>query len=67
MNKYRYSIDLWKQYLGFCYIIGSKKHFFKVITKALSFNPYNIDLWMSAALYELEKACNPIKARKIFY
>ncbi|CAD8044579.1 unnamed protein product [Paramecium primaurelia] len=67
MNKYRYNIDLWKQYLSFCYIIESKKHFFKVITKALNFNPYNTDLWLAGALFELEKAHNPIKARKIFY
>ncbi|CAD8135269.1 unnamed protein product [Paramecium pentaurelia] len=67
MNKYRYNIDLWKQYLSFCYIIESKKHFFKVITKALNFNPFNTDLWLAGALFELEKAHNPIKARKIFY
>ncbi|CAD8061494.1 unnamed protein product [Paramecium sonneborni] len=67
MNKYRYNIDLWKQYLSFCYIIESKKHFFKVITKALNFNPFCIDLWLAGALFELEKAHNPIKARKIFY
>jgi U3 small nucleolar RNA-associated protein 6 len=67
MNRFRYNIELWKQYLSFCYIINSKKHFFKVVTKALSFNPFNIELWLAAALYELEKAHNPIKARKIFY
>ncbi|KAM3135366.1 hypothetical protein pb186bvf_012524 [Paramecium bursaria] len=67
MNKYRYRIDLWKQYLCFCYKINSKKQFFKVITNALRFNPFCIDIWIIGGIYEYEIAKNPFKARKIFY
>lgn len=67
MNRFRYNVDLWKQYLCFCYKIESKKQFFKVVTNALRFNPYNEDLWIIGATYEFEVAKNPFKARKIYY
>ncbi|KAL4453212.1 hypothetical protein ABPG74_015443 [Tetrahymena malaccensis] len=65
--KFRYRVDIWKQYLSFCYFIDSKKSFFKAITAALRFNPYNLDLWLSAAYYESDVNGNPFKGRKIFY
>jgi U3 small nucleolar RNA-associated protein 6 len=62
MNKFRYDLSLWKQYLGFCYTIRSKKQFNKAVThvnhsakpQALSLLPYEIDLWLLAAYFEFE-------------
>ena len=38
-NKYRYDIDILKEYLYFCYKIKSSKNYFKAITRALELNP----------------------------
>lgn len=40
MHKYRFRTYLWKQYLSFCIIIKSKKHFYKALTNALRFLPF---------------------------
>ena len=40
MHKYRYRMYLWKQYLIFCIVIKSKKHFYKALTNALRFLPF---------------------------
>jgi U3 small nucleolar RNA-associated protein 6 len=42
MHKYKYRIDLWKQYLSFAYVIKSKKIFYKALSNAIRFNPFNI-------------------------
>ncbi|KRX10234.1 hypothetical protein PPERSA_07319 [Pseudocohnilembus persalinus] len=66
-TKYKYDINLWKQYLSFCYYLKSKRLFFKAVTNALSFNSNNEELWQIAANYEFEVNKNPFKARKIYY
>lgn len=42
MHKYRFRAYLWKQYLSFCIIIKSKKHFYKALTNALRFLPFEV-------------------------
>ena len=49
MHKYKFQLKLWKQYLGFCIAINSKKHFYKTLTNALKFLPYEVDLWKIGA------------------
>lgn len=65
--KFKYDIQLWKQYLCLCYYLRSKKQFFKAATNAVRFNPYSLDLWLAAVYYEMDVMSNPFKARKIFY
>jgi Tfp pilus assembly protein PilF len=67
MHKYRFRIDLWKQYLAFCHAIKSKKAFYKALTNAVRFNPFSLELWLAGAYYEFEVIKNPWKARKIFH
>ena len=65
MHKYKYKTYLWKQYINFCITIGSKKHFYKSLTNALRFLPFDVDLWLIGAAYEMEIGHNMWKARKI--
>lgn len=66
MHKFKYRVHLWKQYMAFCIQINSKKHFYKALTSALRFLPFELDLWKIGAYYEIEVAQNMWKARKIF-
>ena len=52
MHKYRFRPNLWKQYIQFCITAGSKKHFYKALTNALRFMPFEVDLWKVGAAYE---------------
>jgi len=42
MHKFKYNVDLWKQYLQFCITICSKKHFFKALAHATRFLPFTL-------------------------
>lgn len=66
-HKFRYRLDLFKQYLVFCYKIHSKKQISKVLTQALSTHPNNLQFWLIGIYYEFEIERNPFKARKIFF
>ncbi len=66
LHKFKYRVDLWKQYLHFCITIESKKHFQKALSSALSFNPLSVDLWKVGAQFEIEITGNLWKARKIY-
>ena len=37
--KFKYRIDLWKQFLGFCHMTGKKKLFERIVSRGLRFNP----------------------------
>ena len=52
MHKFKFQTKLWKQYLSFTLAIGSKKHFYKALTNALRFQPFDVDLWKIGAAYE---------------
>ena len=65
MHKYKFQPHLWKQYLSFTIAIQSKKHFYKTLTNALRFLPFDVELWKIGAAYELEKGQNLWKGRKI--
>lgn len=65
MHKYKFKLHLWKQYLKLCITIGSKKHFYKTLTKALRFLPFETDLWKIGVEYEKEVGHNLWKGRKI--
>lgn len=65
MHKYKFQTKLWKQYLSFTLAIGSKKHFYKALTNALRFQPFDVDLWKIGAAYEQEQGKNLWKGRKI--
>jgi len=65
MHKFKFRLALWKQYLSFTIAIGSKKHFYKALTNALRFMPFELDLWRIGVAYEQEKGHNMWKARKI--
>lgn len=65
MHKYKFKLHLWKQYLKFCITIASKKHFYKALTNALRFLPFELDLWKIGVEYEKEVGHNLWKARKI--
>jgi hypothetical protein len=67
MHKYRFRTYLWKQYLSFCITIKSKKHFYKALTNALRFLPFEVELWKIGVRYEVEVGRNLWKARKLFY
>lgn len=67
MHKYRYRIDLWKQYLAFCFTVKSRKTFYKALSNAVKFNPFSLELWLSGVYYEFEVNKNPWKARKVFH
>ena len=51
LHKYRFRIDLWKQYLLFCHTIKSKKAFYKALTNAVRFNPFELELWLAGVYY----------------
>jgi hypothetical protein len=53
MHKYKYRAYLWKQYMAFCIAIKSKKHFYKALTNALRFLPFEVDLWKIGVRYEV--------------
>ena len=42
MHKFKYKCELWKQYLNFCIVIESKKHFFKALAHAVRFLPFEL-------------------------
>jgi hypothetical protein len=65
MHKYKFKLHLWKQYLSLTLAIGSKKHFYKTLTNALRFLPFEVDLWKIGAAYEMEQGKNLWKGRKI--
>lgn len=67
MHRYRYRIDLWKEYLAFCYVVKSRKTFYKALSNAVKFNPFNLELWLAGVYYEVEANNNPWKARKVFH
>jgi U3 small nucleolar RNA-associated protein 6 len=67
MHKYRYRIELWKQYLAFCYVVKSRKTFYKALSNAVKFNPFSLELWLSGVYYEFEVNKNPWKARKVYH
>lgn len=67
MHRYRYRIDLWKQYLSFCFVIKSRKVFYKALSHAVKFNPFDLDLWLAGVYYEFEVVSNPWRARKVFH
>jgi hypothetical protein len=67
MHKYRFRLHLWKQYLAFCIAIKSKKHFYKALTNALRFLPFELELWNIGIRYEVEIGRNLWKARKLFH
>lgn len=67
MYRYRYRIDLWKEYLAFCYVVKSRRTFYKALSNAVKFNPFELDLWLSGVYYEVEANNNPWKARKVFH
>lgn len=67
MHKYRFRAYLWKQYLSFCIAIKSKKHFYKALTNALRFLPFELQLWKIGVRYEVEIGRNLWKARKLFH
>lgn len=45
--------------------INSKKHFYKALTNAIRFLPYEVDLWKIGAAYEMERGMNMWKGRKL--
>ena len=51
MHKFKFELSLWKQYLSFTIAINSKKHFYKALTQASRFLPYEVDLWKIGAAY----------------
>lgn len=65
MHKYKFELRLWKQYLSFTVAISSKKHFYKALTNAIRFLPYEVDLWKIGAAYEMERGMNMWKGRKL--
>ncbi len=65
MHKYKFKLHLWKQYLQFCLAIASRKHFYKALTNALRFLPFELDLWRIAIAYEQEVGRNLWRGRKI--
>lgn len=66
MHKFKYNVDLWKQYLDFCIKTKSKNQFYKALSNALRFLPFCEDLWLIGVYYEIEVGLNLWKARKIF-
>lgn len=66
MHKFKYNIELWKQYIDFCIKTESKKQFYKALSTALRFLPFSEDLWLIGVQYEIEIGFNLWKARKIF-
>lgn len=66
-TKYRHRIDLFKQYLVFCYKIHSKKQIAKVLSQALATHPNSLLFWLLGVYHEFEVERNPFKARKIFF
>lgn len=66
MHKFKYDLDLWKQYLQFCIVSEAKKQFYKALSWALRFLPYSEELWLIGVYYEVEVGHNLWKARKIF-
>lgn len=66
-HKFKYNIDIWKQYLRFCVQIQSKKNFWKALSRCLKFNSEDIELWKIGAYYEFEIQRNPFKARQLFH
>lgn len=67
MHRYRYRIDLWKEYLAFCYVVKSRKTFYKALSTAVKFNPFDLELWLAGVYYEVEANNNPWKGRKVFH
>ncbi len=67
MHKFRYRTYLWKQYLSFCIALKSKKHFYKALTNALRFLPFQLELWKIGIRYEVEIGKNKWKARKLIH
>ena len=65
MHKYKFKLHLWKQYLSLTLANASKKHFYKTLTNALRFLPFEVDLWKIGAAYEMEQGKNLWKGRKI--
>ena len=52
-NKFKYNIDIWKEYLKFCIKVNSKKHFHKAAQKAISFHHHDLELWLLVVYFEL--------------
>lgn len=65
MHKFKFELKLWKQYLAFTLAISSKKNFYKALTNAIRFLPFEVDLWKIGATYEMEKGMNMWKGRKL--
>jgi hypothetical protein len=65
-HKFKYDVNLWKQFLDFCITIESKKQFYKALSASLRFLPFAEDLWLIGVHYEIEIGLNMWKARKIF-
>lgn len=57
---------MWQQYLGFCCATRSKKQFYKALSAALRFNPFELTLWRIGIQYEIEIGLNLWKARKLY-
>jgi U3 small nucleolar RNA-associated protein 6 len=53
MHKFKFNINLWKQYLDFCIKIQSKKQFYKTLSKSLRFLPFSEELWLIGVRYEI--------------
>ena len=65
MHKFKYKSELWKQYLNFCIVIESKKHFFKALAHAIRFLPFELELWKIGIRYLIEIEKNWWKARNL--
>ena len=65
MHKFKQNVDFWKQYLQFCIVIKSKKHFFKALAHATRFLPFNVELWKIGVQYLIEIEKNYWKARNL--
>lgn len=41
MHKFKYIVELWKQYLEFCVKADARKQFYKALSNALRFIPFS--------------------------
>lgn len=51
MFKFKYNVDLWKQFLDFCIKNQSKKQFYRALSSAIRFVPFSEDLWLIGINY----------------
>ena len=66
VKKFRGFMPLWDQYIAFAQEAQVNKTMTKIFASALQMHPEAVEIWIKAALWELDQLQNPSSARALF-